>query len=1054
MIEKARRFRPNRVLFIALIGIMFALALGNSWFSLPGTHAQRQLPTREGAKLDARVVEQIQSLSEEKRSRTPAQRKIDSQLLYAAKMKRGIAITREVPSLETDVKFDESNRTTVQIVANGGADLIEKLHDLGVQVSSNGFGMRSIRASASADQIEAIAALPEVLRVGTRPVAITSRMLREAGSRDYATDIQPSTSNRAERIDRVQKYLSSVVPRLAGAAAQNTNPIAIEADAAHRITQARNQFGFNGTGIKIGVISDGVSNLKISQTRDALGNVKVLSGQTGDGDEGTAMLELIHSLAPGAELYFATADPDPAAFAQNIRELRHVGCDIIVDDIKYLNEAVFQDGQAPGVISPLDCGIIAQAVNDVTRDGALYFSSAGNEGNVAKTTAGVWEGAFLDGGAAPGILTGAGRIHNFGNGQLTNQIITSAPFGVSLQWSDPLGKSANDYDMYVLNSTANSILAASTAFQDGTQDPFEFVAGQAAGRRVVITLFAGQRRLLNLNTVRGRLAIATGGQVFGHSNSLEAFSVAAAPAGAPFGPPPNPVGPFPGSFTSTNQVERFTSDGPRRMILREDGTPFVAGDFITGIVRTKPDITAADGTTVSGTGFFPTPFYGTSAAAPTAAAIAALLKSARPSLTNAQIRQALVSTAIDIEAPGVDATSGAGIVMPINAANALGFSPMADLGITSIVLTEASGNGNGKVEPGEGGRIQLQLKNFGVVPATNVNAVVESTTAGVLVTQPVPLAFGNIAPGATATASSPIEFTMSTVSACDLESLFSLELSYGGGPSPKTLEFEAPTGSPPIEITSSLDATAPTPGARFTTATGQQSGRITRTGIPTTCAERVPATLFATGNRRYDSYTFETCPTRAQTCVTIRVSSPCGGSTPLFAVAYADSFDPLNITQNYLGDSGSSGDVGQQVFFSVNVPLGKRLVVVIHEVDTGAATNCSYNLSVSGLCESCDSSNLVCIQDDDNGNSLLVNSLTGDYVFTNCANGATYSGRGQISKASGLVFVNDGRRLSAQFDFLPTGKTARGTGAFRPPGAGSVLSITDRNIFDSTCGCR
>jgi len=294
---------------------------------------------------------------------------------------------------------------------------------------------------------------------------------------------------------------------------------------------------------------------------------------------------------------------------------------------------------------------------------------------------------------------------------------------------------------------------------------------------------------------------------------------------------------------------------------------------------------------------------------------------------------------------------------------------------------------------------------------------------------------------------------MSTVSACDLESLFSLELNYGGGPSPKTLEFEVSTGTPPIEITSTLDGTAPSPGAKFTAATGQQSGRITRSGIPTTCAERAPATLFATGNRRYDSYTFETCPTRAQTCVTIRVSSPCGFSSPLFAVAYADSFDPLNITQNYLGSSGGSGDIGQQVFFSVNVPLGKRLVVVIHEVDTGAATNCSYNLSVSGLCESCDSSNLVCIQDDENGNSLLVNSLTGDYVFTNCVNGATYSGRGQISKAAGSVFVNDGRRLSAQFDFLPTGRSAKGSAAFRP-GSGSLLSIADRNVFDSTCACR
>ena len=397
--------------------------------------------------------------------------------------------------------------------------------------------------------------------------------------------------------------------------------------------------------------------------------------------------------------------------------------------------------------------------------------------------------------------------------------------------------------------------------------------------------------------------------------------------------------------------------------------------------------------------------------------------------------------------------SGAGIIMPINAANALGFSPMADLGISSVVLTEAAGNGNGIVEPGERGRIQLQVKNFGVVNATGVNGVVDSTTAGVYVTQPVPLSFGDIAPGATATASAPIEFTMSTVSACDLQSLFSLELTYAGGPSPKVLGFEASTGTPPIAITSTLDGTAPTPGAKFTTTTGQQSGRLTRNGIPATCAERPATTVFATGNRRYDAYTFETCPTRAQTCVTIKVSSPCAATSELFVVAYADSFDPLNITQNFLGDAGASGATGQEVAFSVNVPLGKRLVVVIHEVNGGAATNCSYNLSVSGLCGSCEASNLVCLQDDETGNSLLVNSLTGDYTFTACATGATYSGRGQISKASGKVFLTDASRLSASFDFMPTGSSARGVASFRAS-PGSTLIINDRNILDSTCSCR
>ena len=81
-------------------------------------------------------------------------------------------------------------------------------------------------------------------------------------------------------------------------------------------------------------------------------------------------------------------------------------------------------------------------------------------------------------------------------------------------------------------------------------------------------------------------------------------------------------------------------------------------------MRQKPEITAADGvsTTLPASSGL-NPFFGTSAAAPHAAAIAALLKSSKPSLTAAQIRTALTSSALDTEAPGVDRNSGSGIVM-------------------------------------------------------------------------------------------------------------------------------------------------------------------------------------------------------------------------------------------------------------------------------------------------------------------------------------------------------------------------------------------------------
>ncbi len=447
-----------------LFFFVFALGIGSNWLPALSTSAawQRQLEQRE-PRLEPRILRQIESLAAEKRRRTPAQRKISPQLLYAARMHRGLPISKEVRTLETDVVVGEGDRTVVDIRANITGELIEKLHEFGVQTLNISRESGSIRASIKIDDIEAIAALSDIINIGPKQLYITSRMHRLAAeaigtsnSKERVRVARASSSPVKERGARIREYLSTILPRLEkNASALQTQPaISIEGDAAHRVTAARNQFGFNGTGIKIGVVSDGAVNLKVSQSLGALGKVTVLNGQTGENDEGTAMLEIIHALAPGAELYFATALDGMGGFAQNIRELRRVGCDIIVDDILYLAESVFQDGQAPGAPSELGMGLIAQAVNDVTRDGALYFSSAGNGGNLAKSTSGVWEGAFLDGGIAPAPLPG--RIHSFGANRLTNQLISAAPFGVvSSMVGSRSEASANDYDLYILNSARN-----------------------------------------------------------------------------------------------------------------------------------------------------------------------------------------------------------------------------------------------------------------------------------------------------------------------------------------------------------------------------------------------------------------------------------------------------------------------------------------------------------------------------------------------------------------------------------------------------------------------
>ena len=372
------------------------------------------------------------------------------------------------------------------------------------------------------------------------------------------------------------------------------------------------------------------------------------------------MLEIVHDLAPGAQLYFATAFTSVPSFAANIKALRAAGCDIIVDDVGYFVESVFQDGQTPAVVSPTNGGIIAQAVKDVTTAGAMYFSSAGNSGNLTDATSGTWEGDFNPGAAAASPVTTAGTFHRFSGVNDFDTLTVAGSGPISLTWSDPLGGSANDYDIFRLNSAGTTVATSSTNIQDGNDDPYEQMSNSTASPRIVIVKKSTAAvRALHLDTNRGVLSVATAGQTHGHAttSNIFSFAVAATPA----------VGPFPNSFGTANVVETFSSDGPRRLFLQGDGTAVTPGNLLFGtnggVVLSKPDLTAADGVFVTGAGDFPGQFFGTSAAAPNAAAIMALIKSQNPGFTQAQLRSALLATALDIQAPGVDRDSGVGIVM-------------------------------------------------------------------------------------------------------------------------------------------------------------------------------------------------------------------------------------------------------------------------------------------------------------------------------------------------------------------------------------------------------
>jgi len=622
------------------------------------TLSSSRIQAQQGAGISAQAMAQINALVAEKRARSAAERKISSDVLYAAKMARGEAIAQGVPRLATTLDDEDDRGAVLDVRAQVSDALLARLVALGAELLDVSAAYRNIRLRVPLVQVAAIAALPDVAFVEAKQLAMTSRIDLSRGGGSL-----PAADRRRALKERKRKDRADIISAFRHALNQD-GPIAnvgsrnSEGDAKHRADVAREMFLVSGAGVKVGVLSDGVDGLAAAQASGDLGAVTVLPGQAGAGAEGTAMLEIIHDLAPNAQLYFATAFTSIASFAQNIRDLRTAGCDIIVDDVGYVVETPFQDGQT--ALSQTNGGIVIQAVKDVAASGALYFSSAANSGNKDDGTSGTWEGDFVDGGAAGGVLTSAGQLHNFG-GQTFNLITSSSTGPITLFWSDPLGASGNDYDIYLLDSSGTLILAAGTNFQTGAQDPFEVMHGGNAGNRIVIVKFPttppSVNRFLHLGTNRGRLQIATGGETHGHSatGAINSFGVAATSAMV------NGLAPFNGGHV----VETFSSDGPRRIFFQANGAAITPGNFSStgGFVLAKPDFTAADGVSVTGAGGFPSPFFGTSAAAPHAAAIAALVKSKNQLMNAAQIRTALFTSTIDIEVPGLDRDAGAGIVM-------------------------------------------------------------------------------------------------------------------------------------------------------------------------------------------------------------------------------------------------------------------------------------------------------------------------------------------------------------------------------------------------------
>ena len=632
--------RAGAVPFWGLLGAVLAIPL------LAGPAGAQQPPPQ--------AVRQIEALLAAKAQRTPAQRKVSSQLLEAQ---------RTPPQRTVNSQLLDEQRTPTQQKLNS------QLQD-------------ALRAPLQKPTVAGTSRLQ-----ATDPDAKNEREATEADAKnervmvDIRADVTPTVLKRIRDlggtvISSVPKYQAiraqlplRAVERLAALDAIRTIRPADEAVTrkdntsegvvAHRANSARTTHRVDGTGIGIGVISDGVRTLADRQaTGDLPARVTVLPGQAGAGDEGTALLEIVHDLAPGAELYFATGEGGQAQMAVNIESLCEAGANVIVDDIGYVLEAAFQDD------------IVAKGVNAAVAGGCVFFSAGGNDGNLTDGTTGVWEGDYAAGSAL--IVDGEtlGVRHDFGGGVEANEVSGRGVSAIVLQWADPLGASASDYDLFLVNEDGD-VIASSTDTQDGTQDPVESIRSpffDFSGLSVVVVKASGSDRYLRAHAFNGRLAIQTAGNLYGHSAAENAVSVAMVDVRTAAGSG--------NVFNGTESVQTNNSDGPRRIFFQPNGTAITAGNFSStgGKLLQKPDLTAATCVATATPGF--SRFCGTSAAAPHAAAIGALMLEAAggPDLvTLAQLRTGMTSgtAVLDIETTGVDRDSGYGIVMALGAVAAV-----------------------------------------------------------------------------------------------------------------------------------------------------------------------------------------------------------------------------------------------------------------------------------------------------------------------------------------------------------------------------------------------
>jgi hypothetical protein len=447
-----------------------------------------------------------------------------------------------------------------------------------------------------------------------------------------------------------------------------------------------------GTGITIGIMSDSFNATVngdvdpadaaaqagyLPETAQGTSAVTIVQDSTANGveNEGLAMAELVHQIAPGASIEFYTAEGGQTSFAQGVTALVQHGANIIVDDWSFSNTPFYQ------VAGPVDT-----AVQNAVSAGVDYFTAASNFGDS------FYESAWDPVGAS--LVLNADQpaqdvtAQDFSNGTPLQAIAVpgSIAASIDLQWDAPWpaeGASVPDpIAMVLYSATTGSIVAtsnqvanigggflpeinlsvpvASTStqydlaiYQKGTDavSQFKYVLFGSPGTVTVSSTTPYDGSTVSAQDPGGiiddPLAGQGSGDVHGQElvpdvNTVGATYWSGAPA---FGVP-------------SDWTEYFSSVGPGQLLYDQNGDPLATPESAG-----KIDFVAPDGVQTSVSGF--QPFFGTSAASPQAAAVAALMLQADPSLTTSQVTDLLEQSAINMNLPAAD--QGAGLIQATTA---------------------------------------------------------------------------------------------------------------------------------------------------------------------------------------------------------------------------------------------------------------------------------------------------------------------------------------------------------------------------------------------------